>query len=50
MPNEYEKIAEAIQKINENYIEISKNAYNYALNFSWPTNSKLLNDIYTKIE
>jgi glycosyltransferase involved in cell wall biosynthesis len=50
MPNEYEKIAEAIQKINENYIEISKNAYNYALNFSWTTNSKLLNDIYTKIE
>jgi len=50
MPNEYEKIAEAIQKINENYNEISKNAYNYALNFSWTTNSKLLNDIYTKIE
>lgn len=50
MPKEHEKIAEAIQKIKENYNEISKNAYNHALDFSWTFNSKMLNDIYTKIE
>lgn len=50
MPKEYEKIAEAIQKIKENYSEISNNAYNYALDFSWKMNSKLLNDIYTKMK
>jgi hypothetical protein len=43
------KIAEAILKIKDNYNEISKNAYDHALDFSWSFNSKMLNDIYTKI-
>jgi glycosyltransferase involved in cell wall biosynthesis len=49
LPKEHEKIAEAILKIKDNYNEISKNAYDHALDFSWSFNSKMLNDIYTKI-
>lgn len=49
LPNDHIKIAEAILKIMENYKEISENAYNKALDFSWSINSNELNDIYSKI-
>ena len=39
-----------IQKIKKITMKSRKNAYNHALDFSWTYNSKMLNDIYTKIE